>query len=551
MKDKVLVDEFVDLIDGYKITKIDDLIKKIKSYLSSLSISDSKEFEKAYSNALEPVFLDALKDQLTEMYDFNFPQAFIEWQEEQKSEQYKSQSLRTKVANKVKKEITGQNTKESVKRVLNHYKLRYDLNTAIETVTQGLNDELVQIIVEQQVIWEQQLDEINEKYDYANWLDWASSHATNVSFATHIAKLTHSGISGASNVYFDSAGAEGYLSTSTLKNKEIEISQTNNALAPIGKLLQLKGNEESLSEQLKEGDLAVFEKFAKNDEQLTQWKNGFEAVFKEKEVATHYLAKQLYFPISNNDQACDEKNYHLINPMVSSSLDQSVFDKINFVKYSKEMTEVRKQKREGKFHQDIQISHPNLAALKVTASNHGNASPLNGKRSGKRYLLPSMPPTWQIIQAPPLNQKTLFSGEFEKRAWKSTKELQKYLIKLQNKEFGNKAIRDHVKQQINNVINILFDYAIEIQDMPSNWSENSKLKEAHALWLDNGKEDQTFQEKRKSGQWQDEVCQDFGLWMNSKLSNKDMKLVLFEKNKWAKLLKNRLSLFDKGWEENK
>ena len=550
MKDKLLVNEFIDLIDDYKITKIDDLIKKIKLHLSNLSISEKEEFEKAVSNALEPVFLNDLKIQFTEMYDFDFPQAFIEWQEEQKSEQYKSQSLRTKITKKVKKEITDQDTKESVKRILNQYKLAYDLNTALEIVKQNLGDELVQIVVEQQVLWEQQLDEINEKYDYANWLDWASSNAKNVSFATHIAKLTHSGISGASNIYLDNTDEERYLSTSSLTNKDIEISQTNNALAPIGKLLQLKSNSESLSEQLKKGNLTVFESFAKNDDQLSQWKKGFEVVFKEKELATHYLAKQLYFPINNNDHN-DEKIYHLINPMMSSSLDQTIFDKINFVKYSKEMVDVRKQKREGKFHQDIQLSFPNVAVLKVTASNHGNASPLNGTRSGRRYLFPSMPPTWQKIQTPPLNQEKLFSGEFEKRAWKSTKELQKYLIKLQNKEFGNKAIRDHVKQQINNVINILFDYVLEIQDMPPNWSEKAKLKEAHALWLDRDREDQVFQEKRKSGQWQDEVCQDFGGWMNIRLSNKNMKLVQFEKNKWAKLLKNRLSLFDKGWEDSK
>ncbi len=87
--------------------------------------------------------------------------------------------------------------------------------------------------------------------------------------------------------------------------------------------------------------------------------------------------------------------------------------------------------------------------------------------------------------------------------------------------------------------------------MPSGWSEKSKLEEkspAHVLWLDSNRDDKYFQEKRKSGQWQEIVCQDFGLWMNSQLSNKDMKLVKFEKNKWAKLLKNRLNLFDKGWE---
>lgn len=548
----MLVDEFIDLIDGYKISKIDDFIKKIKSDLSKLTIGTNSEFEIIYSNALEPVHLNHIKTLLTEMYDFDFSQALIEWQEEQQNEQYKVQSLRTKITNKVKKEVTDQDTKDDVKRILNQYKLTYDLDSALEIIKQGLSDkdESLDSIEEQQITWLQLLNDINAKYDYANWLDWASSNAKNISFATHIAKLTHSGISGASDIYFDKVDEGRYLSTSSLKNKEIEISQTNNALAPIGKLLQLQAYNESLSEQLNNGNLKIFEDFAKNDEQLAQWRKGFEAVFKEKSLASHYLAKQMYFPINNNDHD-DNKNYHLINPMMSSSFDQIIVEKVSFAKYSKEMVEIRKQKKDGLFHQDIQMAYPNLAIIKVTASNHGNASPLNGKRSGRRYLLPSMPPTWQKIPSPPLKQKSLFDGEFEKRSWESAKKLQKYLIKLQNKEFGNKAIRDQVKQHINNVINILFDYVLEIQAMPPGWSEQAKLKEAHALWLDCNRDDQAFRDKRKGGQWQGEVCQDFGLWMSAKVSNKEMKLVKFEDNKWAKLLQNRINLLDKGWEEAK
>ena len=243
MTDKVLTKEFVSLLDGYKITKVDDLIKKIKADLTTV-ISDKKEFEILYSNALDPVYLDEVVAQLAEKYDFDFFQSLIEWQADQKSEEYKAQSLKTKITNKVKKEITDQETKEDVKRILNQHKLTYDLDQAITKVKQGLDDEFIQVIEQQQELWLQSLNDINEKYDYANWLDWASSNANNVSFATHIAKLTHSGISGASNVYFDKADDKTYLSTASLKNKEIEISQTNNALAPIGKLLQLQNNNE-------------------------------------------------------------------------------------------------------------------------------------------------------------------------------------------------------------------------------------------------------------------------------------------------------------------
>lgn len=552
MKDRTLADEFIDLIDNYKIAKIGDFIKKIRSDLVSLPIEIN---EVIYSNALESINLEYVRSRLLEMYEYDFSEYFGEWLEYQNSEEYKSQSLKTKITNKVKKEVQNQDAKEGIKKVLDHYKLNYDLDIALQVIKQNLDKESIQIIENAQTEWFHQLDEINEKYNYSTWLDWASSNAQNVSFATHIAKLTHSGISGASNIFFNGRGNEHYLSTASLKNKEVEVSQSNNALAPIGKLLQLQSESESLSEQLQNGNFTVFEPFAKNDEQLVLWRQGFGAVFKEKALATHYLAKQLYFPI-NGTEDCDDNNYHLINPMMSSSLDQIMFEKVGFAKYSKEMVEIRKQKREGLYHKNIQIAYPRLAILKVTSGDksskaHMNVSPLNIKRVGGRYLLPSAPPTWQSIQKPPLKQESLFAGEFDKRVWKAAKELQKYLIKLQSREFGNKSIRSQVKQHINDVINTLFDYVLDIQTMPSGWSKKATLKESHALWLDINRDDRFFQEKRKSGQWQAEICQDFGLWMNGKLSNKEMKLVMFEKSKWAKLLQNRLNLFDKGWESTK
>lgn len=549
MKNRTLVDEFIDLIDGYKINKIDDLVKKIKADLSQL-VSGNSELDIKFSNALEPLNLNDVQAELTAIYSVDLSEAFNAWSEYQGSREYKSQSLRTKIVNNVKKALPDQDTKDVVKGILDRYKLNYNLNSSLKIIKEELPVDSIALFEEHELGWLQKLNEINEDFDYSNWLDDKSFKAKGVGFSTHIAKLTHSGISGASNIFFNEPENKNYLSTASLKNKPIEISQVDNKLAPIGKLLQLRNNNESLSEQLEKGDLAVFEQFAKDDEQLSCWRNGFLAVFSEKELSTHYLAKQIYFPINHNDH-CDNENYHLVSPMMSSSLDQAIFEKVNFAKYSKDMVEIRKKKREGTYHTSTLVSYPNLATLKVTASNPGNASPLNGTRSGKRYLFPSTPPVWKVIKQPPLKQKSIFSGEFEKRAWKSTRELQKYLIELQSKEFGNKEIRDQVKYYINDVINILFDYVLDIQSMPSGWSKDSKLIEAHALWLDINRDDKSFQERRKSDQWQDNVCEDFGLWINSKLSNKKMKLVKFEKDKWAQLLKKRLGLFNKGWETSK
>tara|TARA_R110001583_G_C5665439_1_gene410070 strand:+ start:3416 stop:4792 length:1377 start_codon:yes stop_codon:yes gene_type:complete len=368
----------------------------------------------------------------------------------------------------------------------------------------------------------------------------ANSKDTAIAIATHVAKLTHSSINWATSIFHGNNDKHCYLSTSSFKELKVDVAHPDLKLAPISKFLLFLHNKKLIGKTVKAEDFSVFKPFSVNNQEFEKWKDGFFLYCTQNSVATHNLAKQIYFPV--NDK------YHLLSPMVSSVLDQEIYDRLNF---DKNMNEVRDYKNKGMYHPDIFISYPNKAILKVTASNDSNASISNGKRGGKRYLLPSMPPTWQKILSPPLKQKSLFSSEFEKRSWKSAKELQKYLIKLQNKEFGNKTIRDQVKQHINNIINILFDYVLEIQAMPSGWSEQAKLKEAHALWLDSNRHDQDFQEKRKSGQWQEVICKDFGLWMNSKLSNKDMKLVKFENDKWAKLLQNRLNLFDKGWEETK
>lgn len=366
----------------------------------------------------------------------------------------------------------------------------------------------------------------------------ANSKDTAISIATHVAKLTHSSISWATSIFYQNNDENDYLSTSSIKKLQVDVAHPDLKLAPISKFLLFLHGKKIIGKTITIEDLNVFKPFSVDDKEFEKWREGFFLYCTQNPIATHYLAKQIYFPVND-----DNDEYHLLTPMNSSSLEQEVYDRLNF---NSVMDEIRDHKKEGVYHPDTFIEYPNKAILKVTANNNSNASLSNGKRGGKRYLLPSMPPTWQKIQAPPLNQKTLFAGEFEKRAWRSTKELQKYLIKLQNKKFGNKAIRDQVKQHINNVINLLFDYVLEIQSIPSGWSDQEKLEEAHALWLDSNRDDKDFQEKRKSGQWQEVVCQDFGLWMNSKLSNKDMKLVQFEKDKWAKLLKNRLSLFDKG-----
>ena len=95
MKNRTLVDEFRDLVDGYKIDKVTQLIngdsqsknldteKGIKGFLKKFNTNESEKFEVAYSNALESVDLTNIKSLLSETYAFDFSNDFQDWIEYQ------------------------------------------------------------------------------------------------------------------------------------------------------------------------------------------------------------------------------------------------------------------------------------------------------------------------------------------------------------------------------------------------------------------------------------------------------------------------------------
>lgn len=364
-----------------------------------------------------------------------------------------------------------------------------------------------------------------------------------IALATHPIKLTHSSIKGATSILICRQKAEkNYLITTLAERSQVDAAHPDNALAQISKLFLYLYNKEIINPP-SVYDFSVFKPFAEDQEQFEKWQQGFSIYYGIGEIiSSHSLAKQLYFP--------NGANYHLLSPLASSCLDQAVFERINHAKFAEISKEIRKRKGQKQYHSAIDVSYPNLAVLKVTASNPSNASIFNGSRGGKRYLLPSTPPQWKSCLKPPINQQDMFYGEFDARAWKSAKSLQKYLLDLQDKK-SNKRIRDNVKNSVNDIIDILFNYVAEIQNMTeqAGWSEQAtKLKESHQLWLDPYRQDERFQEFRKRGDWLADVCYDFGLWLNRKLKHDKMTFEKLEAKSWANILKKRLREFERDLE---
>lgn len=432
--------------------------------------------------------------------------------------------LRKKVDSKLK-EIDRKSLKEDKKREKNE-ELKILKKELIEQRKKSINSEIRDWFEK----WANNAISLN-----------SNKKETSISLATHPIKLTHSSIKGATNIYFkNSSCTNQYLSTSSIKDKKLDIGHPDNKLAPVGKLLLFLHNKSCIEDVPTVNNFNIFRPFAENDEQFKKWIKGFSLYFHSSTLSSHYLAKQMYFPI--------DVTYHIISPLVSSTLEQSLFEKIQYSK-AKERKQNKKQKKEGKYHQELNIWYPNLAILKVTASQNGNASPLNGKRGGIRYLFPSTPPQWKSSIKPPLKYVSLFR-DYERRVWRQTKELQEYLLKITDNK-PNMYIRDNVRRNINGIIDTLFNYVAEVQNLKElrGWSqEEGKLKESHRLWLDPYCEDIEFQNKRETKEWQDEVCLDFGLWLNKKLEHKEMLFVKINSDRWAKILKGRLREFERDLE---
>jgi CRISPR-associated protein Csy1 len=517
MNNNGITKEFVKLLDSYKIEKIKKLVKEIgDTFDKDIEIGNEKYLFNKQEIQWSGSFLLELE----------------KWEKFKKDKSFTEKKLKDRISKSIKESLgNGELSIDVVKKLKN---LKASLN--LQSISSSeINTEIVKK-------WIKSAKKIEKEYAYDRWLDWASINAKNISFSTHVAKLTHSSIKGATNIYFDKSNKEPYyFSTSSLAKKTVDISQTDNKLAPVGKLLQLEFNGIKLADKMRNRDLSDFKFFAKSEEQLLLWEENFFNAFQSTKPSSHFLAKQMYFPISKD-------TYHMLSPLVSSSLEQEVYEKIQHSKYKKSKKN-REQKKAGKYHQDINVWYPNLAILKVTQSYHGNASPLNGKRGGLRYLFPSTSPQWKSSIKPPLKYVSLFR-DYERRAWKQTKELQEYLLKITDNK-PNMYIRDNVRRNINWIIDTLFNYVAEIQNLKElrGWSQKEgKLKESHRLWLDPYCEDIEFQSKRETKEWQDEVCLDFGLWLNKKLEHKEMLFVKINSDRWAKILKGRLREFERDLE---
>ena len=370
--------------------------------------------------------------------------------------------------------------------------------------------------------YKKKCDNIDNKYDANGWISQAAHDASSVSFATHVAKLTHSKIDSPS-LYDNIASTKiNILTTASLTDKAIDGAVAGNQFAPVFQFLELEFKGSKLAAEFARESNNVLEPFANDSNELAKWNAGFKKSLSGDRPSSHFLAKQIYFPIEL-ESIVNPNRYHLLCHMKSSSLAHAIYNNV----FDERQKDIKKLRDIAKFSETPLRLFSNNARISVTASNHSNASQLNGARGGKLHLFSAQPPTWQSQLKPPLYKKSLFDSFSHPSINIDIDYLRDYLLRFERIELSikNPQRRKWIEKWVGNIIDELLNYVATIQALPAGWSnaENSKLKPEHQYFLDPYRQDEVFQNARKVNDWQGVVCGDFSRWLNGRLIGKDKK----------------------------
>ena len=380
---------------------------------------------------------------------------------------------------------------------------------------------------------------INQEHQPNIWLNQWADKARDISFATHVGKLTHS--SSKSSSVFDKTISKNsaYLTTNTLDDLMVDTATANAASAPAGEILTLKINNKTLLDYIKENKQDPFDLLSGNQTEVKSWMTGFKQAYDSDKKSSHFLAKQIYFPI-------DDKNYHLLMPLVSSSIAHTLFSRFKEF-FNDENELIREQKKKDKYHQKPAVSYPNRASLNVTGSNHSNASSLNGKRGGKLTLLANMPPKWKSNQQFSLKQNNLLNKTLSYKLSDEIKELQHLLLVIKSKEVSYKkpVMHNAIVKNVNEIANSLFDEVIRINLLINDkgWTQQSNLPLSQQLLLEPYRDDEIAVQEKIKKQWQSELADDFSYWLNKQLKHKKLALTPIQQALWRDIFKQQLREF--------
>lgn len=264
-------------------------------------------------------------------------------------------------------------------------------------------------------------------------------------------------------------------------------------------------------------------------------------------LASHSLAKQVYFPTRTNPLG-----YHLLCNVNSSTMSHMIFEST-----SKNKNEIQNKALEkNEYHKDAVNHYPGKATLALTSLDSAkNVSPLHSKRGGKLHLFSAQPPIWQTQLKPPTYRKSLFDDFYSSDINTEIDYLRDFLVRFKQLDLSIKDPKrmKHLERWVNNLIDEFLFYVASLQNLPPGWSDQDgiRLKKEHQYLLDPNRMDEAFQSARQGGDWQSVIRADFAQWLNRNLRGKDKQFTPQKEHTrlWKKLLETPLREFMESIED--
>jgi CRISPR-associated protein Csy1 len=354
------------------------------------------------------------------------------------------------------------------------------------------------------------------EHQAAIWLTQWAAKAEDISFATHVSKLTHSSSKGTSVLDVTTEKNNCYLTTNSLNDMAIDTASANAASLPIADILKLESDGISVLDYIKNSDESVFKNFTDDNHLIETWMNQLKQAYDSSQKQSYFLSKQTYFPTKDGQ-------YHLLLPLTSSSLVHALH--LTHKKYwDEEQVATRKQKSEKNYSAAITITYPNKAYLHVTGSNHSNASSLNGQRGGRIALLPTMPRQWQSNFPRYAEKTSIFDRRLSDELKDEVDELKHYLLLLNNKQLSISEPKRNaaVVNKLEAISNQFFDY-IEVVNAnhERSWTLACKLPIEQQLLFEPMREDDVAKAIAINTDWQKAMSKTYGIWLNNQLKQKN------------------------------
>jgi CRISPR-associated protein Csy1 len=381
---------------------------------------------------------------------------------------------------------------------------------------------------------------IEEEYKPVAWLSKMATKAIDISFATHVAKLTHSSSKGSSILDVTTDRKNQYLTTNTLIVPAIDTASSNAASLPIADVLKLSVDGVSVLDYLKQDDTGIFQHLTDDHELIDLWCNQLKQAYDSTQKQSYFLSKQTYFPIGDGQ-------YHLLLPLTSSSLVHALH--LEHKKFWDEEQELaRTKKSDKKYSAIVTRTYPNKAYLHVTGSNHSNASSLNGQRGGRIALLAATPPQWSSRLPSYINKDNIFDKKLSYELGDEIIELKKYLLLIQNKQLSVSEPKRNaaVIRKLQAISEHFFEYIQQVNNCEGNhgWTIESHLPIEQQLLFEPWRDDNNAQATKTNYEWQRTLSLSHGLWLNKQLKQKNKLLLTpIHESLWSEHFQNELREF--------